>query len=352
MARVAARVALGIGACALLIACLAAEASPERRAVVDAAGRRVELPARPARVFAAGPPASVAVYVVAPEMLLGWTRPLGADAKALLPEAAAALPVLGQLTGRAATASLEAVIAARPDLIVDVGEVDAGYASLADRMQSQAGIPYLLLDGSLERSGETLRQLGDWLGRPDRGRALAAECDAILADLRARLAPIPADRRPRVYQARGASGLETSLPGSIGAELLDLLGARRIVEDGQGGAIASVSMEQVLAWDPEVILTLDRSFFERVWRESAWRETQAVKRGRVHLSPLLPFGWLDAPPSVNRLLGARWAAGLLYPDRFPEDLRPVTRAFYRTFYGIELGDDQLGRLLAPAAVAR
>jgi len=41
----------------------------------------------------------------------------------------------------------------------------------------------------------------------------------------------------------------------------------------------------------------------------------------VHLSPKLPFGWVDFPPTVNRLIGLWWLAKILYPDLFPEDLR-------------------------------
>lgn len=328
---------------------LARGAAGETRAVVDAAGRHVEIPVRIERVFAAGPPAAVAIFVVAPETLLGWTHPLSDEAKALLPESAAALPVLGQLTGRAATASLEAVVAARPDLIVDVGGTGATYASLADRTQRQSGIPYLLLDGSLEASAALLRSLGEWLGRRERGEALAAEADAVLGELRARLAGISPEQRPRVYQARGATGLETSLPGSIGAEVLDFLGARQ-VSAGATGRVAAISMEQLVQWDPEVILTLDRSFFARLASEPLWRATRAVKDGRVHLSPAVPFGWIDAPPSVNRLLGVRWAAARLYPETFREDLRPAVRAFYRRFYGVELDEARLDQLSEPAGV--
>jgi iron complex transport system substrate-binding protein len=66
----------------------------------------------------------------------------------------------------------------------------------------------------------------------------------------------------------------------------------------------------------------------------------------VHLSPKLPFGWVDFPPSVNRLIGLRWLAKILYPDLFPEDLRTLTRDFYRQFYHVTLADAQIDRVLA------
>lgn len=67
-------------------------ASAQKRILTDAAGRRVELPARISRVFAAGPPASVAVYMVAPDKPVGWVRVPSFKEKAHLAEPYASLP--------------------------------------------------------------------------------------------------------------------------------------------------------------------------------------------------------------------------------------------------------------------
>jgi iron complex transport system substrate-binding protein len=68
----------------------------------------------------------------------------------------------------------------------------------------------------------------------------------------------------------------------------------------------------------------------------------------VHLSPQLPFGWVDFPPSVNRLIGMWWLAKIFYPERFPEDMRTLTRDFYRLFYHVSIDDRQIERILAGA----
>jgi iron complex transport system substrate-binding protein len=71
-----------------------------------------------------------------------------------------------------------------------------------------------------------------------------------------------------------------------------------------------------------------------------------VRDGRVHLSPKLPFGWVDFPPCVNRLIGLTWLAKLLYPTLFPEDLRALTRDFYARFYHVTPSAAQIDRVLA------
>jgi iron complex transport system substrate-binding protein len=95
-----------------------------------------------------------------------------------------------------------------------------------------------------------------------------------------------------------------------------------------------------------VIVTIDKDFAENVQRVPAWRPVAAVRSKRVHLSPKLPFGWVDFPPSVNRLIGLWWLAKILYPELFPEDLRTLTREFYQRFYHVPLDNAQIDRVLA------
>ena len=72
----------------------------------------------------------------------------------------------------------------------------------------------------------------------------------------------------------------------------------------------------------------------------------AVKQQRVFVSPRLPFGWIDEPPSLNRILGLIWLKRVFFPDRASGDLRAETRDFYKLFYQVELSDAQLDQLLA------
>ncbi len=73
------------------------------------------------------------------------------------------------------------------------------------------------------------------------------------------------------------------------------------VAGGVRGGLATVSLEQVLVWNPEVIITIDQDFAAIVRNDPSWAAVSAVREGRVHLSPKMPFGWVDFPPAVNRL---------------------------------------------------
>ena len=93
-------------------------------------------------------------------------------------------------------------------------------------------------------------------------------------------------------------------------------------------------------------VTIDLTFSESVRRDPAWAGVRAVKAGRVHLSPKIPFGWVDFPPSVNRMVGLWWLAKLLYPQAFPEDIRAIARDFHTLFYQVTPSEPQLDRILA------
>ncbi|HEV7438005.1 MAG TPA: iron ABC transporter substrate-binding protein, partial [Methylobacterium sp.] len=308
---------------------LAGAFSAEARPFVDAAGRTVEIPETVGRVLAAGPPASVLLYTLVPEKMVGWVRSPHADEKPFLSRGTWDLPAYGRLTGRGNTANVEAVLGLKPDLIVDIGATGPTYASLADRVQAQTGIPYILLDGSFARTPETYRRFGALIGAETRAEVLAAEAETLLAEVRAKVGNLPEARRPRVYYGRGPRGLETGLAGSINTEILDFAGARNVAaSEGQGG-LSAVSPEQVLGWNPDVILTLDPAFRESLTTDPLWSGLAAVRTGRIYQTPRLPFGWFDAPPGVNRLIGLRWIVAILYPDLFPQPLPAITRDFYR-----------------------
>jgi iron complex transport system substrate-binding protein len=319
------------------------------RTVTDAAGRKVKIPAKIDRVFAAGTPAAITLYTLAPDMLAGWPDPIRAERLAYLPPKYAALPVTGRLTGRANTANVESVIAAKPDLVLDIGTIAPIYASLADRVQAQTGIPYLLLDGALTKTPALYRELGDILGASAAAEPLAAYAAELLALVKSRIAYVPRPDRARVYYARGPEGLETGLAGSINAEMLDFVGAVNVAATGEKRNIATVSAEQILAWNPEDVVTIDQRFYRAVWRNPIWEDVDAVRFKRVFLAPDKPFGWFDSPPAVNRLMGLKWLCNKLYQGLFSADLSAETHDFYRRFYHIDLTQAQVAALLEPPA---
>ena len=324
---------------------LAALATPARAAgtVTDSAGRAVKIPDRVTRVFPAGPPAAITLYTMAPDLLLGWPRANRPEEREFLLPEVGARPEVGRITGRGNTANLEAVLALKPDLIVDIGSTDATYVSLADRVQEQTGIPYALLDGRFGGIAATYRTLGQLTGAQGRRRA----CRLHRAHHRDHHRP---HRRHRARQAPG--GLLRARPARARdrARRLDQCrdhriaraqrGGRRQGRHGAGLDRAGAALESRTSSSPSTWISR-----ATVRSDPVWAPVSAVRAGRVHLSPKLPFGWVDFPPSVNRLIGLWWLAKILYPELFPEDIRALTADFYQRFYHVTPTPEQIDKVL-------
>jgi iron complex transport system substrate-binding protein len=313
--------------------------------VTDDAGRAVAIPEKVERVFAAGPPAAILLYTSAPELLLGWTRKPEAKQCEFLGSGACDKPEVGRLTGRGNTTDLETMLRLKPDLILDVGTINDTYVSLANRVQEQAGIPYALLNGRFDACAQTYRKLGVLTHREAPAEDLARYAEQTIAAIKGRIDKISDAQRPRVYYGRGPNGLETGQGGSINVETIEFLGAHNVAGDRRGG-MATVSVEQVLAWNPDIIITIEPAFATSVRTDAAWAPIKAVQTDHVYLSPRMPFGWVDFPPSVNRLVGLWWLAKVLYPHQFPEDLRPITHDFFQRFYHVSPSDAQIDSILS------
>ena len=312
----------------------------------DAAGRTISLPQQVTRVFAAGPPAALPIWSIAPDLLAGWVRtPRGAEL-AFLPPQAATLPETGRLTGQAGdTASIEAVVASRADLILDYGSVSPSYAALADRLQAQTGLPTMLLDGSLARIPDTFRLLGSILGRQDAAASCAEAAARLLNEARETAAWLASRSRPRVFYARGPQGLETGLSGSINTEIIEFCGAENVAATRAGtGGLTQVSAEQVLLWDPDWIITPEATLAAAMPAHPFWGSLRAVRAARVAIAPVLPYGWVDNPPSVNRLLGLAWLP-VLFGHRSAADLPGRIGVLSEMLYHRRPDDAQLATLL-------
>lgn len=240
---------------------------------------------------------------------------------------------------------MEAVLAAKPDLIIDVGTINPTYVSLADKVQQQTGIPYVLIDGSFGKSPETLRQVGDLIGVRPRAEELATYAQNTLKVLQDGLAKVPAAERPKVYYGRGPVGLETGLAGSINLEILEAVGAVNVVAAAGKGGLTNVSMEQVLGWNPQVLLAASPKIVQSMRSNPIWANVAAVKEGKVYATPSLPFGWFDSPPGINRLIGVRWLEALFYPEAFEVDLQSDVKQFFKLFYQLDLTQAQVETLL-------
>ncbi len=294
------------------------------------------------RVVAAGPPASVLVYCLAPQALAGWPFQLAPPAQALLRQAGSSLPYIGRLAGRGSTLSPEGLLALKPDLVLDIGDVNPYYESAARSIQEQTGIPYVLLGGRLQDSPAQLEQGSALLGQAQRGQQLAQYARDILEGARQKAAARAGGLK--AYLARGYDGLETGMGQSIHTEVLRMCGLTVMGDASQDNRLGRVSHEQLLLWQPDILFAQDEAFFQLARHQAPWNRLKAVREGRLYRVPAWPFGWLDGPPGINRLAGLIWLSALLDGAHAVPAMEAQLQDFHDTFYGLRLSQHQMRRL--------
>lgn len=331
-----------------------AQTTTTTHAITDMTGRNLDVPQSINRVLSTAPPTTIAVYVIAPDKLIGVNfDPNKQNGEVYMPEKYRALPNVGGWFGKQ-TGNFETFIAMKPDIILD-GDVGVGNfkQTLEERQQKFGTIPNVgVLDArNATQYDGSIRFLGTLLGAEEQAASLSEYYNRVMSKVTSRVADIPVNERVRVYYAEGPKGLQTDPAGSMHSELIELAGGVNVADCQimPGMGMTPVSMEQVTKWNPDVIIVGDPGFFATIYNDTLWKTIPAVKNHRVYLVPQSPFTWFDRPPGVNRIIGIPWTAKVLYPDKFRDlDLPALTKEFYTKFYHYDLTDSEVNNLLDPS----
>jgi len=319
------------------------------RVVVDQAGRSVNIPDRIQRVYVAAPPLMVLAHAISPNKLIGLSFAFEEEGKRFISPQIAALPVLGVTIGSGPTMNPETVMRYKPDLALAWASPFSDQKKLEDTFK-RMGLPVVFVRlNTYNDWPAALEFTGAILGSPKRGKMLAAYMRTSLKKVTQAVSTIPENEKVRVYYAEGVNGLMTDCHSSFHTEVIKLAGGHNVYRCKPKGhyGMEPISLEQVLAYDPQVIIAQDRHFVAKVKTDPRWRRIRAVREGRIYSIPHWPFNWFDRPPSTMRALGIQWLAQILYPERFKVDMRRESKFFYKLFLGVPLSNTDLDRLLAP-----
>lgn len=323
----------------------------ETREITDMAGRKVTVPAAEdiESVFSTGPVAAIFMYMVAPDKLLGWNYELNDVEKSIILEKYHDLPNFGM--GDAI--NYEAVIAANPTIVLNCGKINDAMVSDCDTLSKSLGIPVIAVDNELNNSAEAFRFMGELLGVEDHAEELAEYSEKIFTDI-ASLADIPEDEKVSVYFGNGEDSLETAPRGSQHAQILDAVNVTNVADLELGdGSRVQISAEQLLAWNPDVIVVngepkadkSGNSAAEDILSNPDYASLKAVQDNKVYGTPNAPFSWVDRPAGPNRLIGMRWLSAVVYPEYIKCDVNEEIREFFNLFYHVDLSDEQLENVL-------
>lgn len=325
--------------------------------VTDMGGREITIEAPIKKAYASNLIGILFLKTLAPEVIAGYTNPVSESEKEFIPEKYQQLPYLGGWCSPNPTANIEEMVGKDIDVIFVTAAVNKKMKELAGNIQSQTGIPTVMVSYDLTQLEEAYALMGKVLGKEDRAKKLGHYCTTELDQVKEKLEKVPDKDKVRIYYAEGDDGLKTDPSGSMHTQVFDFLGVTNVADVAENSTNgikgqSSVSLEQVMSWNPQVIIrnsTYTKADPQKAVKEILnnpnWSNIDAVKNKKVYLTPSLPNNWIDRAPSVNRVLGVKWLANLLYPDYMDYDIKKETKEFFQLFYELDLTDEQIDKIL-------
>jgi iron complex transport system substrate-binding protein len=318
--------------------------------ITDMVGRSVAVPSTINKVIATSPPTTNLVYMIAPDKLGAWNSNLTDIERRYIPKKYQELPVVG---GWFSTnqGNPENFLAVNPSIILYDCNNNGNSSPTMDSMQQMMGsVPVVGIQSSTNVTNFTssIEFSGKLLGEESNANKLVTFYTSMLKTVNSTVSSIPSDQRVRVYYAEGPAGLQTDASGSQHSQLIELCGGVNVADIPvkQGKGMSEVNMEQILMWNPAIIITNDPNFFTTVYSNSSWQYIDAVKNHKVYMAPTAPVGWFDRPPGINTIIGIPWTAKVLYPNKFETlNMTSLTKEFYSNFYHVDLTDDDIKNIM-------
>lgn len=267
-------------------------------AVTDSEGRSVTIRARPQRIIAMAPSITEILFALG-----AGDRIVGVDTYSDYPEAARNLPRIGDLLNP----NYEAMVAARPDLVFAIG----GSRKMWEKLDA-AGVPVVVLQpASLRQVMQAIELVGRVIGASAEAARVVREMERQLEEIQVKLGYTA--YRPRVFWEIWHDPLISAGPGAFMDDLIRLAGGINLAGNA-GTAWPEVSLEAIVAADPEIILTSDREWARKVLAGDlpAWAGTTAVRRGNV----IVVDDDLTHRPGPRMIAGLEQVASALHPLLF------------------------------------
>lgn len=317
------------------------------RTVVDMTGRSVELPAEVTRIATDFPALNATLLVVgAADRLVATSPGVGPLYDTLVPTyKAVPQPFDSSLT----KVNEEALIAAKPQVVL----ISAGGKAMLPTFE-RLGIPAIVFASfqNPQQLKDGVKLVADVVGgaAPAKAKEFADYYDANIARVQAKTAGIAAAARPSAYYT-AANPTQTEGQNSIVEAWMDESGAQNMAAANgvnTAPAFATVNLEDVLRWDPDVVICRDFPTRAEILGDPRWQRVTAVRDQKVFVNPTGVYVW--SVRSAESALQPLWAATTFHPELFADiDMAQEVKKFYSTFYSYDLSDEQVAAILNPTS---
>lgn len=338
----------------------ASEPAVESRTVVDATGREITVPGEIERVVIMSSMPLCSVYCMAggdPDKLVGLTPESKNAAVNSFLSQVADLSDVSTAFAEGEAVNIEEVMNLNPD-VVFYNTWHTGDAAAAAQLE-ELGVACVGFTTDIPSAIESVNTWATLIGQvmgtemqADKIVEYGMEVEKMVKD---RVAQIPeAERRSALILTNyNASGI-TAAGTTFGRYWLETIGAENVAME-LDSKVAPVSLEQIYAWNPDVIFLNSFSAFtaediatNNVIAGHDWSGLASVQNGDFYKMPLGMYYWF--PPCSDSPLALQWMAKHLYPELFADiDMDAEIKEYFKEFYGVTLSDEDLHTLYNPPA---
>lgn len=312
------------------------------KTIIDMAGRKVDVPDKIKSVLSYDPKTSLVIFPLAPDLLKTKAFMLSKKKIVKVSPLYTSIPSID-------VKNLEEILMASPDVII--AGVYSKKTSLAkfNRIQKKVKTPFVVIDLSIDKMDQTYKFLGQLLGVKQKAKELSTFIKTIYKSNDSLMNANPLNTKTSVYYTLGEDGLMTDPSGSMHTQLFDMMkipNAAKIDLPSKGHA--KVNIEQVIAWNPSHIFSSNyratNSAYDIMKTSTQWSSIDAVKNKNIFKVPDQPYGWINHPPSINRIAGIIWLDHIFYKDS-AEAMKSKMIKFYKLFYKYDLSEKEYNGFL-------
>ncbi|GAB6155852.1 ABC transporter substrate-binding protein [Desulfosporosinus burensis] len=216
---------------------------------------------------------------------------------------------------------------------------------------AELGIPSVAIKyGTLEDVQNGIKLVGEILNQQERAAELIKYQQETISYLKSKESSLAGKDKAKILYLRDDQ-LQVATGESVNKIMINTAGGVNVADEVTGDNWKKVTMEQVITWNPEVIILsnfseiLPEDLYKNKFSGQDWSKIDAVKNKRVYKAPMGIYRW-DAP-CVETPLMIKWLGKVIHSDVFTDyDMRTDLKSFYQKYFNYKLTDIELDQILS------
>lgn len=242
--------------------------------------------------------------------------------------------------------NMEELLNSDPDVLFIAGDMagNRGEMEKLDRFR----VPAVIIHYSdMESQQKAISIIGKVIGREEKAEEYNSFYRKTVNRIKSVTDKLPEDKKLRLYYSENEA-TRTTLDNDLSADWLRVTGIINVALNHPGNILEGknfVGIEQILIWNPQVILASEPEALKLMLEDRKWRAIDAVKDGRVYQMPIAISRW-GHPGSIETPMAILWTAHKLYPSLFPEiNMETETKNYYKHFFNYDLSESKVRAVL-------